>query len=68
MRDVMTTGTERNNIRGFSEEGLGREDRNAELNWKELESVAGGRVFRITNVRVNAQPLVGGSASGASPV
>jgi len=25
-------------------------------------------VFRITNVRVNAQPLAGGSASGASPV
>jgi len=26
------------------------------------------RVFRITNVRVNANPLAGGSASGASPV
>jgi hypothetical protein len=26
------------------------------------------RVYRITNVRVNAQPLAGGSASGASPV
>ena len=25
-------------------------------------------VYRITNVRVNAQPLAGGSASGASPV
>lgn len=28
----------------------------------------GQRVYRITNVRVNAQPLAGGSASGASPV
>jgi hypothetical protein len=28
----------------------------------------GSRVYRITNVRVNAQPLAGGSASGASPV
>jgi hypothetical protein len=28
----------------------------------------GSLVFRITNVRVNAQPLAGGSASGASPV
>ena len=28
----------------------------------------GSRVFRITNVRVNANPLAGGSASGASPV
>ena len=51
MRDVMTTGTERNNIRGFSEEGLGREDRNAELNWKELESdemakVSGGNLYQ----------------------
>ena len=26
------------------------------------------RMFRITNVRVNANPLAGGSASGASPV
>ena len=26
------------------------------------------RVYRITNVRVNANPLAGGSASGASPV
>jgi large repetitive protein len=29
---------------------------------------ASSLVFRITNVRVNAQPLAGGSASGASPV
>jgi len=28
----------------------------------------GSRVYRITNVRVNAQPLAGGSASGANPV
>jgi hypothetical protein len=28
----------------------------------------GTRVFRITNVRVNAVPLAGGSASGAQPV
>jgi hypothetical protein len=28
----------------------------------------GSRVYRITNVRVNAQPLAGGSTSGASPV
>jgi hypothetical protein len=28
----------------------------------------GSRVYRITNVRVNAQALAGGSASGASPV
>jgi hypothetical protein len=26
------------------------------------------RVFRITNVRVDATPLIGGSASGASPI
>jgi len=31
-------------------------------------TTTGYRVFRITNVRVNAQPLAGGSASGASPV
>jgi hypothetical protein len=31
-------------------------------------TTTGTRVFRITNVRVNAQPLAGGSASGASPV
>ena len=31
-------------------------------------TTTGARVFRITNVRVNAQPLAGGSASGASPV
>jgi len=31
-------------------------------------TTTGSRVFRITNVRVNAQPLAGGSASGASPV
>ncbi len=28
----------------------------------------GSLVYRITNVRVNAQPLAGGSSSGASPV
>jgi len=31
-------------------------------------TTTGQRVYRITNVRVNAQPLAGGSASGASPV
>jgi hypothetical protein len=31
-------------------------------------TTTGSRVFRVTNVRVNAQPLAGGSASGASPV
>jgi len=31
-------------------------------------TTTGSRVYRITNVRVNAQPLAGGSASGASPV
>ncbi|MEO8595057.1 MAG: hypothetical protein ABI759_17185 [Candidatus Solibacter sp.] len=31
-------------------------------------ATTGARVYRITNVRVNAQPLAGGSASGASPV
>jgi len=31
-------------------------------------TTTGSRVFRITNVRVNAVPLAGGSASGASPV
>jgi hypothetical protein len=31
-------------------------------------TTTGQRVFRITNVRVNANPLAGGSASGASPV
>jgi len=31
-------------------------------------ATTGSRVYRITNVRVNAQPLAGGSASGASPV
>ena len=31
-------------------------------------TTTGSRVFRITNVRVNAQPLAGGSASGGSPV
>jgi hypothetical protein len=33
-----------------------------------VSGVDWGRVFRITNVRVNANPLSGGSASGASPV
>jgi hypothetical protein len=66
MRNVKTA-TEINNIRRLEEE-LDCEGRNAELNFEELESVAGGRVYRITNVRVNAQPLAGGSASGASPV
>jgi hypothetical protein len=28
----------------------------------------GSRTYRVTNVRVNAQPLAGGSASGATPV
>ncbi|MCX6628564.1 MAG: hypothetical protein NTW28_13135 [Candidatus Solibacter sp.] len=31
-------------------------------------TTTGSRVYRVTNVRVNAQPLAGGSASGASPV
>jgi len=31
-------------------------------------TTTGSRVFRITNVRVNAQPLAGGSASGGTPV
>jgi hypothetical protein len=31
-------------------------------------TTTGSRVFRITNVRVNAQPLNGGSASGGTPV
>jgi hypothetical protein len=31
-------------------------------------ATTGSRVYRITNVRVNAQTLAGGSASGASPV
>jgi hypothetical protein len=31
-------------------------------------TVSASRVYRITNVRVNAQALAGGSASGASPV
>ena len=31
-------------------------------------TTTGLRVFRITNVRVDATPLIGGSASGASPV
>jgi hypothetical protein len=31
-------------------------------------TTSGSRVFRITNVRVNAQPLAGSSASGGSPV
>lgn len=31
-------------------------------------TTAGSRVFRITNVRVNAVPLSGGSASGGTPV
>jgi len=39
-----------------------------ELTARELDSIAGGRVYRITNVRVNAQPLAGGSASGGSPI
>jgi hypothetical protein len=29
---------------------------------------SGSRVFRITNVRIDATPLIGGSASGASPI
>ena len=31
-------------------------------------TTTGTRVFRITNVRVNATPLIGGSASGACPI
>jgi hypothetical protein len=31
-------------------------------------TTSGSRVYRITNVRVNAQPLAGGSASGATAV
>ena len=31
-------------------------------------TTTGTRVFRITNVRVDATPLIGGSASGASPI
>jgi len=31
-------------------------------------TTTGARVFRITNVRVDATPLIGGSASGASPI
>jgi hypothetical protein len=31
-------------------------------------TTTGNRVFRITNVRVDATPLIGGSASGASPI
>ena len=31
-------------------------------------TTTGLRVFRITNVRIDATPLIGGSASGASPV
>jgi hypothetical protein len=31
-------------------------------------TTTGLRVFRITNVRVDATPLIGGSASGASPI
>jgi len=31
-------------------------------------TTTGNRVYRITNVRVNATPLAGGSASGGSPV
>jgi len=39
-----------------------------ELSDEELANVAGGRVFRITNVRVNANGIGGGSASGSLPV
>ena len=46
-------------INGLLEEGLTPE---------ELSEVNGGRVFRITNVRVDATPLIGGSAAGATPV
>jgi hypothetical protein len=31
-------------------------------------TTSGNRVFRITNVRIDATPLIGGSASGASPI
>ncbi len=31
-------------------------------------TTSGTRVFRITNVRIDATPLIGGSASGASPI
>jgi hypothetical protein len=46
------------------EEKAGTAD--VELTKQEAESIVGGRVIRITNERVNAQPLAGGSASGAS--
>ena len=35
---------------------------------KRSGDVKGGRVFRITNVRVNATSIPGGSGAGATPV
>ena len=40
-----------------------------ELDSEEMAAVHGGqRIFRITNVRVNANGVGGGSASGSLPV
>ena len=52
----------------ITSERVNIEEQNAELTWKELENVSGGSVFRITNVRVNATSLGGGSAAGALAV
>ena len=62
--EIVTTTKSRNNIRGLEEE-LDREGRNAELNCKELETLAGG-VYRITNVRANVSGLGGGGLAGTT--
>jgi hypothetical protein len=46
----------------------GTRDNNRELTAEEMKAVAGGRIYRITNVRTNANGIGGGSASGAIPV
>jgi len=51
--------------RPITSERVKIEEQNAELTWKELENVSGGSFIRITNVRVNATSLGGGSAAGA---
>jgi hypothetical protein len=36
--------------------------RTGELSTDELDAVAGGRIFRITNIRANANGIVGGGS------
>ena len=61
MRNDKTPGNVSKTIHRSEE--LDREDRNAELALKELESISGGR---ITNVRANVAGLGGGGLPGTT--